>query len=81
MPLRPTFKQGLTLGLGGATLAFFGCLGAIAGFSSSNSGGAGALGIIGSIGFVAGLIAALIGGVLLVIATFKAIFKNRDGGA
>jgi hypothetical protein len=81
VPLRPTFKQGLTFGIGGAVLAFFGCLGAIAGFSSSNSGGSQALGVVGSIGFVAGLIGALIGGVLLVIAIFKAIFKNRDGGA
>jgi len=75
--LRPTFLQGLTIGLGGAVVAFFGCLGAIAGFSNS-SGGLQFLGVLGGIAFVAGIIAVLLGAGLFVIAFFKTIFGKRD---
>ena len=77
MKLRPTFLQGLTIGLGGAVVAFFGCLGVIAGFTNGPPGMQ-VLGFIGGIAFVGGLIAFLLGGVLFVIAFFKAIFGKRD---
>jgi hypothetical protein len=76
--LRPTFLQGLTIGLGGAVVGFFGCLGAVAGFSNSSNGWQ-ALGVLGAIVFVGGLIGFLLGGVLFVIALFKTIFGKRDG--
>jgi hypothetical protein len=75
--LRPTFLQALTIGFGGAVVAFFGCLGAIAGFSTNASGGQ-ALGVLGGAVFVAGVIAVLVGGLIFVIATFNAIFGRRD---
>ena len=78
--LRPTFLQGLLIGGGGIAFAFFGCLGAIAGFSSGTSGSQ-VLAIVGSIAFLAGLIGFLVGAVLFIIATFKALFGKRDEAA
>lgn len=77
--LRPTFLHGLVILLGGIAFAVFGCLGAIAGFASNNpSQGQIALGVVGSAGFLAGCIAVLTGGILLVIAIFNALFGKRD---
>jgi hypothetical protein len=77
--LRPTFLHGLTIFLGGVAVAVFGCLGAVAGLSSNNpSQGQMALGIVGGAGFLVGCLALLVGGVLLVIAIFNAIFGKRD---
>jgi hypothetical protein len=75
--LRPSFLQGFVLVIGGAAFAFFGCLGAIAGMSSTSSQ-MGSLALLGGLGFVVGVLAVLVGGLLLVIATFKAIFGSRD---
>jgi hypothetical protein len=77
--LRPTFLHGLIILLGGIAFAVFGCLGAIAGFASNNpSQGQIALGIVGSAGFLAGCLAVITGGILLVIAIFSALFGKRD---
>jgi len=77
--LRPTFPHSLVILLGGIAFAVFGCLGAIAGFASNNpSPGQVALGVVGAAGFLAGCLAVLIGGLLLVIAIFNAIFGTRD---
>jgi len=77
--LRPTFPHSLLILLGGIAFAFFGCLGAIAGFASNNaSPGQVALGVVGAAGFLAGCLAVLVGGLLLVIAIFNAIFGKRD---
>jgi hypothetical protein len=76
--LRPTFLHGLLILIGGIAFAFFGCLGAISGLTSSNPDQLQTIGIVvGGLGFVAGLIAVLIGGILLVIAIFNAIFGKR----
>ena len=77
--LRPTFLHGVIILLGGIAFAVVGCLGAIAGFASNSaSPGQLALGWVGSAGFLAGCLAVLVGGVLLVIAIFNAIFGKRD---
>jgi hypothetical protein len=80
--LRPTFLHGLLILIGGIAFAFFGCLGAISGLTSNNPDQLQTIGIIvGGLGFVAGLIAVLIGGILLVIAIFNAIFGKRDAAS
>jgi hypothetical protein len=77
--LRPTFLHALVILFGGIAFAVVGCLGAIAGFASnSSSQGQMALGVVGSAGFLAGCLAVLVGGVLLVIAIFNALFGKRD---
>jgi len=77
--LRPTFLHGLLILLGGIAFAVFGCLGAIAGFATNNpSQGQIALGVVGSAGFLAGCLAVVTGGILLVIAIFNALFSKRD---
>jgi hypothetical protein len=77
--LRPTFLHGLLILLGGIAFAFFGCLGAISGLTSNNPSQVQTIGIIvGGLSFVAGCIAVLTGGILLVIAVFNAIFGKRD---
>jgi len=77
--LRPTFLHGLVILLGGIAFAVFGCLGALAGFANNNpSQGGIALGIVGSAGFLAGCLAVITGGILLVIAIFNALFGQRD---
>jgi hypothetical protein len=77
--LRPTFLHGFLIVLGGLAFAVFGCLGAIAGLSSNSpSPGETALAWIGGAGFVVGCLAVLVGGLLLVIAIFTALFGKRD---
>ena len=77
--LRPTFLHSVVILLGGIAFAVFGCLGAIAGFASNHpSPGQIALGVVGSAGFLAGGLAVITGGILLVIAVFSALFSKRD---
>lgn len=77
--LRPTFLHGLVILLGGIAFAVCGCLGAIGGFATNNpSQGEVALGVVGSAGFLAGCLAVITGGILLVIAIFNALFGKRD---
>ena len=77
--LRPTFLHGLLILLGGIAFAFFGCLGAISGLTSNSPSQLETVGmIVGGLGFVAGCLAVLTGGILLVIAIFNAIFGKRD---
>ena len=77
--LRPTFLHGVLILLGGIAFALFGCLGAISGLTSNNPSQLETLGmIVGGLGFVAGLVAVLTGGILLVIAIFTAMFGKRD---
>jgi hypothetical protein len=77
--LRPTLLHGLIILGGGIAFAFVGCLGAISGLTSNSPSQLETVGIIvGGLGFVAGCIAVLTGGILLVIAIFNAIFGKRD---
>jgi hypothetical protein len=77
--LRPTFLHGLLILIGGIAFAFFGCLGAISGLTSNNPDQLQTIGIfVGGLGFIAGMIAALTGGILLVITIFNAVFGKRD---
>jgi hypothetical protein len=77
--LRPTFGHGLLILLGGIAFAFFGCLGAISGLTSNDPSPIQTTGIVvGGLGFIVGCVALLTGGILLVIAIFKAIFGKRD---
>jgi hypothetical protein len=77
--LRPTFLHGFLIFLGGLAFAVFGCLGAIAGLASNSpSPGETALAWVGGAGFVVGCLAVLVGGLLLVIAIFNALFGKRD---
>jgi hypothetical protein len=74
----PTFLQGFLIVLGGLAFAVFGCLGAISGGAFA-SGSPSSMFVLGGFVFVAGLLAALYGGVIFIIATFKALFAKRDG--
>jgi hypothetical protein len=77
--LRPTLGHGLLILLGGIAFAFFGCLGAISGLTSNNPSPIQTTGIfVGGLGFIVGCVAVLTGGILLVIAIFKAVFDKRD---
>ena len=77
--LQPTVGHGLLILAGGIAFAFFGCLGAISGLTSNNPSPLQTTGIVvGGFGFVVGCVAVLTGGILLVIAIFKAIFGKRD---
>jgi hypothetical protein len=74
--LRPTFRHGLLIVLGGFAFALAGCLGGISAFSYDSSS---PLGWVGVAALLVGLLVMLVGGLLLVIATFKKIFDKRDG--
>jgi hypothetical protein len=78
MRLRPTFAQGLIILLGGCAFAFFSCLGALAGGMTGNYNPT-PLFVLGAVGFVAGGLAAVLGGVLLLLTIFKLFFGKRDG--
>ena len=73
--LRPTFRHGLLIVLGGFAFALAGCLGGISAFSYDSSS---PLGWVGVAALLVGLLVMLVGGLLLVIATFKKIFGKRD---
>ena len=74
--LRPTFRHGLLIVLGGFAFALAGCLGGISAFSYDSSS---PLGWVGVAALLVGMLVMLVGGLLLVIATFKKIFDKRDG--
>jgi len=74
--LRPTFRHGGLIVLGGFAFALAGCLGGISAFSYNSSS---PLGWVGVAALLVGLLVMLVGGLLLVIATFKKIFGKRDG--
>jgi hypothetical protein len=77
--LRPTFLHGLVILIGGLAFALVGCLGAISGMASSNPSAVETTFIwVGGAGFIAGCLAVLIGGLLLTIAIFNALFGKRD---
>ena len=69
--LRPTFRHGLMVVLGGFAFALAGCLGGIALFSYDSSGPAGFVGVVA---MLVGILWMLVGVVLLVIALFKKMF-------
>jgi len=73
--LRPTFRHGLMVVLGGFAFALAGCLGGIALFSYDSQS---YLGFIGIAALFIGMLVMLVGGLLLVIALFKKIFGKRD---
>lgn len=64
----PLFVRGLIIGICGSALAVGGCLGAL-------TNGDNPLGVMGAIGFVIGLLGFLAGGVMIVIAAFKGLFR------
>lgn len=74
--LRPTFRHGLFIVLGGFAFALAGCLGGITAFSYNSSS---PLGWVGVAALLIGLLVMIVGGLLLVIAMFKKIFSKRDG--
>ena len=76
MQLRPTFLQGCLISLGGFAFSLLGCMGAATGFSTNGNQ---TLGFIGAAAALVGLAVLFVGGVLFVIATFKALFGKRDG--
>ena len=69
--LRPTFRHGLLIVLGGFAFALAGCLGGITAFSYNNSS---PLGWVGVAALLIGMLVMLVGVLLLVIAVFKKIF-------
>jgi hypothetical protein len=80
--LRPTVLHGLLILLGGIAFAFFGCLGAISGLTSSSPSPIQTAGlVVGGLGFVIGCLSVVTGGILLVIAIFSAIFGKRDASS
>ena len=76
--LQPTFLHGIVMLLGGIAFAVFGCLGQMAGWTSSPSTAQTALSLLGVAGVLAGCLAAVVGGLLLIIAIFNALFGKRD---
>ena len=72
--LRPTFRHGLLVVLGGLAFALAGCLGGITAFSYAPSS---YLGFVGIAGLYLGMLVMLVGGILLVIALFKKSSANR----
>ena len=75
---RPTFLQAIIITGAGILVAFFGCLGAVAGFSrNSNS----LLGNVGVVGFAIGSLAFLIGVVLLGVVVVRSIVAKPGPSA
>jgi hypothetical protein len=72
--LRPTFRHGLMVVLGGAAFALAGCLGGITAFSYDNSS---PLGWVGVAALLIGLLVILVGVLLLVIALARKIFGKQ----
>ena len=68
---RPTFLQAIVITGSGILVAFFGCLGAIVGYSQATNTW---LGTVGSAGFIIGTLAFLIGVVMLGIVIVRAVF-------
>jgi hypothetical protein len=74
--LRPTFRHGLMVVLGGLAFALAGCLGSITVFSYNSSS---PVGFVGIGAMFIGLLVMLVGVVLLVIALFKKMFGKQTG--
>ena len=71
--LSPTFRHALLVVLGGFAFALAGCLGSIAVFSYDSQS---PYGFIGVAALFIGLLIMLVGGVLLVIAVLKKLFRK-----
>jgi hypothetical protein len=76
--LRPTFRHGLFVVLGGFAFAFAlaGCLGGITAFSYDSSS---YLGFVGIGALFIGVIVMFVGVVLVAIAIFKKLFSRLTG--
>jgi uncharacterized membrane protein len=74
--LRPTFRNGLLVVLGGFAFALAGCLGGITAFSYDSSS---YLGFVGIAALYIGLVVTLVGSVLVAIAIFKKLFGKQTG--
>jgi len=74
--LRPTFRHGLLVILGGLAFALVGCLGGITAFSYDSSS---YLGFVGIAALYIGLVVTLVGSVLVAIAIFKKLFGRQTG--
>jgi hypothetical protein len=72
--LRPTFRHGLMIVLGGAAFALAGCLGGITAFSYNNSS---PLGWVGVAALLIGLLVVLVGVLVLVIALARKILGRH----
>lgn len=70
---RPTLRQALTVLGGSVVVAAFGCAGFMAGASIGSDGG-----MVGGLVFVLGVLAFLVGCVLLLIVGIRAIFGRRN---
>lgn len=74
--LRPTFRHGLMVVLGGFGFALAGCLGGIALFSYDSRS---PLGFVGIVAMFIGILVMFIGMVLVLIASFKKMFSRPTG--
>jgi hypothetical protein len=74
--LRPTFRHGLLVVLGGFAFALAGCLGGITALSYDSSS---YLGFVGIAARFVGIVVMLVGGVLVTIAIFKKLFGRQTG--
>ena len=74
--LRPTFRHGLFIVLGGLAFALAGCLGGITAFSYDSSS---YLGFVGIAALFAGVLVTSVGVVLVAIAIFKKLFGGQTG--
>jgi hypothetical protein len=74
--LRPTFRHGLLVVLGGLAFALAGCLGGITAFSYDSSS---YLGFAGIAALFIGLLVMFVGAVLVAIAMFKKLFGRQTG--
>jgi hypothetical protein len=72
--LRPTFRHGLMVVLGGFAFALAGCLGGIAVFSYNSSS---PVGFVGIAAMFIGILVMLVGVLLLVIALLKKTFSKQ----
>jgi hypothetical protein len=71
--LRPTFRHGLMVVLGGFAFALAGCLGGLALFSYDSQS---PLGFVGIVAMFIGIVVMFIGVVLVLIASFKKMFSR-----
>jgi len=76
--LRPTFRHGLLVVLGGFAFALAGCLGGITAFSYNSSS---PLGWVGIAALLVGILVMLIGGLLVFIALLKKVFGGAQSNA
>src|SRR5262249_74987 len=74
--LRPTFRHGLLVVLGGFAFALAGCLGGITAFSYDSSS---SLGFVGMAALFIGMLGMFVGIVLVAIAMFKKLFSKQTG--